>query len=94
MSFGSATPPEIRPDHHLQHADVSQQQDVDVREDVALPLGEAVVLGHPADPALTGDGLGQILPDLDVLPWWIVGEIHGQDRIDRLHERSDLPCRR
>jgi hypothetical protein len=89
-----ATPAQRRFDHHLQDADVPEQQDADVREDLALPLGEAVVLGHPADPALPGQGLRQVIPHLNVLPRWIVGEIRGQNRVERLHERSDLPRRR
>jgi hypothetical protein len=60
-------------DQHLEHADVAQQQHADVAEDGALALGEPVILGHPADPALTRHGLGQIVDHLDVLPRWIIG---------------------
>ena len=83
-------PSQIGADQHLEHADVTEQQNVDVREDSALTVGQPVVLGHPADPALARNGHGQIVPDPDVLPRWIIGEINGQHCVDGIHERADL----
>ena len=78
-----------RVDQHLDHADVAEQQHVDVPEMRRAAVGR-LVLGDPGDPPLARHRLGQILAQVAVLPRRIVGEIRRQHRVERVHQRLDL----